>query len=712
VVTMCWLAIFFAFGFYRPKPVKALFNEITRVISAVSVGIMIFAFLLYSTDFPLEETRLVVFVYWIILLFLMISGRFIHFKYLQPEGLLTSEEYSANLASQKRLLLVALDLFFIIASYWGAFQLRFGGQVQPAEYDIFFNTVFMVVIVRFALFAYFKVYSGLYRYASIDDLIEIIKAVAIGSVLLIIPIFFIPIRSFPRSVLLIDSLLLIILSGGLRLAIRLGRELMPNFLRTGKRVLIIGAGDAGEMIVREMKRSRVLNYSPIGFIDDDVRKKGITIHGVPVLGDQTEIGEVVKKQMIEEIIIAIPSATNRQMRRIIENCRKLTISFKTVPPLKDIIGDQVYLHQVREIRVTDLLGREPIDLNIDLIAEFIQGKRVLVTGAAGSIGSEICRQILNFKPEKLVIIDRAENSLYDLQQELKDDTGAQKEFIVADVNNLSKMERIFEEYQPQILYHAAAFKQVPLMEVFPEEAVNNNIFGTRTVLELAIRYKLSHFILISTDKAVSPTSVMGASKKACELLAGSVAGNPFTRVIVVRFGNVLDTVGSVVPLFRKQIEMGGPVTVTDPRITRYFMTVSEATLLVLEASAVGKSGQLMVLKMGEPVKIVDLAKDMITLAGFVPNEDIDISFIGLRPGEKLEEELIIAEDNLVSSDHPKMLIAEPSHCDPDRLRDHLDQLSLLCQKLDRSGIITKLQEIIPNYTPTLALYIKNEEVKR
>ncbi len=710
LLTICWLVLFTLFRFYRPEPIKALFDEFTRVISAVSIGVMVFAFLLYSTDVPLQETRLVVFIYWAILLSLLLFVRLIYFRYMQALGDITKQNYQAGLANQKRLFLVLLDLIFIIGSYWTAFQLRFGGQPGIVEQEIFANTIFMVVIVRFSLFAYFKVYSGSYRYASIDDLLQIIKAVAIGSVILIIPIFFIPIIGFPRSVLLIDSLLLITLSGGLRLIIRFGRQLLPGLGRQGKRVLVIGAGDAGEMIIREMKRSAVLNYNPIGLIDDDIQKKGMRIHNVPVMGDLTEIAEIVGKYNIEEVIIAIPSATNRQMRRIIEKCRKLKVSFKTVPPLKDIMDDRVYLHQVRDIRVTDLLGREPLNLNFNLIGRFINGKRILITGAAGSIGSEICRQLLNFQPDSMIMVDRAENNLYDLQQEFRGETDIDQDFIIADINNSSKMQKLFEIYQPQIIYHAAAFKHVPLMEQYPEEAVQNNIFGTKTVLELALRFKVSHFILISTDKAVSPTSVMGATKRVTEMLASTAGKNSDTKVITVRFGNVLDTAGSVVPLFRKQIARGGPVSVTDPRTTRYFMTISEATLLVLEASAIGEGGQLLVLRMGDPVRILDLAKDMITLAGFIPNDDIEISFVGLRPGEKLHEELFTPDDRLLSTENSKMLIAEPEAADTIKLEKSLIDLKQLCINLDRPGIVEALKKIVPNYTPREEI-VKNREVK-
>jgi len=381
-----------------------------------------------------------------------------------------------------------------------------------------------------------------------------------------------------------------------------------------------------------------------------------------------------------------------------------------VPPLKDLFDGKVSLHQVRDIRVEDLLGRDPRNLNIELINSCISGKKILVTGAAGSIGSEICRQILNFKPACLIMVDRAENNLYDLQQEIKSFEDINKDFVIADINNLPKMRNLFSKYHPDMVYHAAAFKHVPLMEEFPEEAVANNIFGTKTVMDLALEFEVSHFILISTDKAVAPTSVMGATKKVTELLAGVAGQSETSRVISVRFGNVLDTDGSVVPLFRKQIERGGPVTVTDPRVSRYFMTISEATLLVLEASALGEGGQLMVLKMGDPVKIHDLAKDMITLAGYSPNEDIDITFVGLRPGEKLYEELFIAEDRLVATDHDKMLIANPIMADRELLENALIDLHQLCRDLDRPGIIAKLREIVPNYTPR-ERPVKNKEVK-
>ena len=420
-----------------------------------------------------------------------------------------------------------------------------------------------------------------------------------------------------------------------------------------------------------------------------------------MLGDQSDIGDVVEKKHISEIIIAIPSASSRQMRSIISKCRDAKISFKTVPPLKDILDGTVSIHQVRDISVDDLLGRTQVNLDEGIIRNFIHGRRVLVTGAAGSIGSEICRQTARFKPETLLMLDRAENNLYKLEIELSSKfPDAVKKVVIADICDEAKTDKIIGDFQPDIVFHAAAYKQVPLMEYFPEEAVKNNVIGTKIVAEATIRHGVSAFIMISTDKAVRPTSVMGASKRIAEMMVRSLAGNSSTKFVTVRFGNVLGSDGSVVELFTSQIEQGGPVTVTDPRMTRYFMTIREATLLVMVAGSIGSSGQLMVLKMGEQVRIVDLAKDMITLAGHVPNEDIEIEYIGLRPGEKLYEELFVEEEGILPSNHPKIMIAQTTGPDGDNLLPDIEELHSLALQIKRDEIVDKIREIVPTYTPT------------
>lgn len=700
IITASWLVLFALFGFYRRRPAKWLFEETTRVISATSLGMLVWLILLVDFTDPLAASRYSLVVYWGVILVLLIVNRMYYFKYLSARTRTSVAEYQRMLATQRRVFLIFLDLVAIVLAYWGSFMLRFGGSIPRTEMSLMSSTIFVVIIVRFAMFAYFKVYAGLYRYASINDLIQIIKAVTAGSVLLVIPIYFFQIPIFPRSIFILEWLVLVFLAGGLRFGLRAAREVMPSVLRPGKRILIVGAGDAGEMIARELRGAKELNYQPVGFIDDNSAKKGMRIHGIPVLGDQNEIKKIVEKKHISEIIIAIPSASSRQMRSVIEKCRNAKVSFKTVPPLKEILDGKVTMHHVRDIRVGDLLGREPVNLDEGVIRNFISGRRILVTGAAGSIGSEICRQAARFSPESLLMLDRAENNLYRLEIELAANLpDVMKRVVVADVCDEGKLQRIFAESHPEVIFHAAAYKQVPLMEYFPEEAVKNNIIGTRIVSEVAIRNGASAFVMISTDKAVRPTSVMGATKRITEMMVNHLSLHSDTKFVTVRFGNVLGSDGSVVELFARQIENRGPVTVTDPRVTRYFMTIHEATLLVMMAGAIGSNGKLMVLKMGEQVKIVDLAKDMITLAGFMPNEDIKIKYIGLRPGEKLYEELFTEEEGVLRSAHPKIMIAESAgHGDGD-LMAAIDELHDLALQVKRDEIVVKIRQMLPSYTP-------------
>ncbi len=700
VVTASWLALFAVFRFYRKEPIKWLFEEVTRVVSATSLGMLILVVLLVDFTDPLAELKYSIFIYWGVILLLLVGNRIYYFRSIQSGERVSSEELHRMMATQRRVFLIFLDLFAIIASYVGAFLLRFGGSIPRTEMSLMTNTIFVVMVVRFAMFAYFKVYTGLYRYASINDLIQIIKAVTVGSILLLIPVYFFKIPLFPRSIFILEWMLLIFLSGALRFGLRAVREIMPTILRPGKRTLIIGAGDAGEMIAREIRSTRELNCQPVGFIDDDPAKRGVRIHGIPVLGDQTELEKIVEKKHISEIIIAIPSASSVQMRNIIQRCRNAKVSFKTAPPLKDILDGRVSMNQVRDISVDDLLGRDPVSLDEGIIRKFIMGRRVMVTGAAGSIGSEICRQTARFHPEILVMLDRAENNLYRLEIELSSSfREVDKVVVVADVCDKKKIDSLINEYQPDVIFHAAAYKQVPLMEYYPEEAVKNNIIGTRTVAETAIRYGVSAFIMISTDKAVRPTSVMGATKRIAEMMVNAMSNEGDTKFVTVRFGNVLGSDGSVVEIFARQIENGGPVTITDPRMTRYFMTIREATLLVMMAGAIGTNGKLMVLKMGEQVKIVELAKDMITLAGFTPNEDIEIEYMGLRPGEKLHEELFIESEGMLPSIHPKIMIAQTTGSDNDTLMNEIDELYALALDTRQTEVIDKICKIVPSFTP-------------
>lgn len=468
--------------------------------------------------------------------------------------------------------------------------------------------------------------------------------------------------------------------------------------RMAKRVLVIGAGEAGEMVVREMLNHPEAGLIPVGLIDDDPKKKGRYILGVKVFGDREEIPRIVKEHKIDEVLISIPSAKGKTIRELITHCKNARVGFKIVPGLLEIIRGDVKIHHIREIHPEDLLGRQTVEVNLDEIKGFISGKRILITGAGGSIGGELCRAISGLSPELLVLLDHEEDNIYHLELALGKDVPFSS--IICDIREGDKILRIFKEYRPQILFHAAAYKHVPLMEENPDEAVKNNIFGTENLLIAADKSGCERFIMISTDKAVNPTSVLGATKRVAELLTQIFSQkSKSTKFITVRFGNVIGSRGSVVPLFKKQIEAGGPLTVTHPEVVRYFMTIREASQLVLQASVLGNGGEVFVLDMGEEVKILELAQDMITLSGLIPDVDIKIEFIGLRPGEKLHEELLTAQEGVRMTRHEKIFIAKADEVDPERFYKCLRELKKLTKEMDRDGMIGKLKEILPEYRP-------------
>jgi FlaA1/EpsC-like NDP-sugar epimerase len=679
---------------------RTFYGEMLCIFNTVSFGIVVMLFATIDSTDPatfFSPSKVVIFTYWLTLIVTLSFNRIIYFGLLRH---LTGEqpEVTASVTVvQKKLFLMLVDLLLIAASYYLAFMIRFEGDIPPRYLISLKSSLPVVVIIRFSMLLYFNLYSGYYRYASINDLTQIIKAVTAGSVIVVVPAFFIGQGIVPRGVFVIDWLLLIVVLGGSRFMLRSLRELLPNLWHTGRRTFIIGAGSAGEMLLRELK-SKTMGHRPVGLIDDDPSKHGMRLHGVPVLGGADDLPRLARKYDAAEAIIAIPSATGQQMRRLVDACRRADIEFKTIPSLREIIEGKVGVHQVRTIRVDDLLGREPVRLNTEQLAEFVSNKHVLVTGGGGSIGSEICRQLIRFRPGLLTVVERAENRLYEIATELSQEgQDGPLDLQVADINDIVKLDSLFANNPPDVIFHAAAYKQVPLMEEFPEEAVRTNIFGTQAILELADKYGVGDFVFISTDKAVRPTSVMGASKRVAELLVQEIASHSDVSFITVRFGNVLGSDGSVVPLFQRQIERGGPVTVTHPDVTRYFMTISEAALLVMQAAAIGHTGDIMVLNMGEPVKIVELAKSMITLSGAVPDKDIEIIFTGLRPGEKLEEELFIDREGLTGSAHEKILIARPADYDRRELTAKLRRLEQAAAKLDRPRLKQLLAEIVPEY---------------
>ncbi len=609
----------------------------------------------------------------------------------------------------KRNILILADIFSIIFTFYLAFLLRFMDEIPFFRYfPIFYQTVLLVTISYIISFLFFGLYRGLYRYAGINDLLRLSKAVIGGAFLSVVGVIFIlDLRSFPRSIFIIHLLLVFVFVGGIRLFLRVFREelaiRLPNKSKRFKRILLVGAGDTGETILRETKKHPNNGYKVVGFVDDNLNKIGRDIHGVKVLGAIDDISEIVKKKNIDEIIITVPSATREQMRRIIEVCSETHLSFRTTPSLSDIIDGQVSFSQIRNVEVKDLLSREVVKLDLSKISSYISGKRILVTGAGGSIGSEICRQLTRFNPDLLIFFARGEFSLYKIIKEFGEKYPSIKIApVIADVRDRERTRAVLSKYRPQVIFHTAAHKHVSLMETNPCEAVKNNVMGTRIIMETAEEFGVERFVLISTDKAVNPTSFMGASKRITELLLQAMTNKKsnFTKFSAVRFGNVLESRGSVVPLFKEQIKKGRAVTVTHPEVARYFMTLSEAAQLVIQAGAIGKGGEIFVLDMGEQVKIIDLARDLIRLLGFEPDVDIRIKIIGLRPGEKLHEELIGKDEKVQPTSHEKIMSIKSNKINAEELRKKVEELEKLAVNEDVEEVRKKIKEIVPEFKNT------------
>jgi FlaA1/EpsC-like NDP-sugar epimerase len=508
---------------------------------------------------------------------------------------------------------------------------------------------------------------------------------------------------YPRGVLILDFLGTVFLVCVLRLGFRLYREeLRPVSAEGVRRVLIVGAGDAAEAIIREIHRMRVERYRVVGLVDDDRGKQSITIHGVPVLGTTEGIRRICEEQEIEEIIIAMPSATQKQLRRVIDLCSGTKLKFQSLPGVGDLIDGRVTVSQIREVDINDLLGRQVVELDREALGRFLRGKRVLITGAGGSIGSEMCRQVCRYQPAQLLLAEQAETPLFDIENELRATSpDIPVAALICDIHDRQRVLEIWRRHRPEVVIHAAAHKHVPMMERNGCEAIKNNILGTRNVADASCECGVEEFVTISTDKAVNPSSIMGASKRVAEIYTQALNGRPGcnTQFKAVRFGNVLGSSGSVVPTFRRQIAAGGPVTVTHPDMTRYFMTIPEAARLVLQAAATGSGGQIYLLDMGEPVKILDLARNMITLSGFRPGEDIDIVFTGIRPGEKLFEELRTKGEDIEPTVHPKIHVWKTRPTDWPKVQRTMARLESLRNSLDRREIIAAMQELVPEYQP-------------
>ncbi len=600
----------------------------------------------------------------------------------------------------RRIFLVLLQLGIVALSNYLAFWIRFDGDIPDNYSQIWSDALLWLLVVRGFTFVPFRLYEGFWRYTGLWDLRNILLSVLLSTIF-----FAFTLKNlfgqlgYPRSIFIIDSLLLLFFLAGIRLLPRFYRELASR--TQGKRILIYGAGDAGEMIVRDMKLHN-FEYDPIGFIDDSPQKQGMRIHRVPVLGTRAALPEIIARENPHAVLVAIPSADPRMIRQLVQILEPFKVPIKTLPGLRDILDDSVTVNQIRDLSIEDLLTRPPVQLDLTPVLRFVSGKRVLVTGAGGSIGSELCRQLAQCKPELLILLDKAESALYEIDLEMQQWLSAhQKVAFLADIKNGARLQEVFGQYAPQLVFHAAAYKHVPMMEAHPEEGVLNNIIGTRRLCEAAVRHHVETFIQISTDKAVNPTNVMGATKRVSELYMQALAHSERrgrTVFCAVRFGNVLGSNGSVVPVFLRQIKAGGPVTVTDPKITRYFMTIPEAAQLVLQAAPLARGGEIFVLDMGEQIKVLDMARHLIRLSGFIPEEEIAITYTGLRPGEKLYEELVGKDENVEPCSLQKIHRICPGWM-PDflSLDATINMLEQLAEKGDMQAILSALSHAAPTF---------------
>ncbi|HUG35179.1 MAG TPA: nucleoside-diphosphate sugar epimerase/dehydratase, partial [Anaerolineales bacterium] len=589
-------------------------------------------------------------------------------------------------------------------SVLGSFALRLNAEQLPFYFPAAVLMCIVALAIKIPVYFFFGLYRRLWIYASTGELRLITVAVTSASVLVSgVMLLLISagrvVPGMPRTALGIDWLLSLVLIGGSRFALRILAEqsMVSRFTGKGRRVLIIGAGDAGALVARELQKSSQINLTPIGFLDDDPAKQKHSIHGVTVIGTVNDLATAIDLHRIDEVIIAIPSAPGGLVRMVNDICRLKGIASRTIPGIYELIGGRVSVNRLREVDITDLLRREPVRVNDEAVGEALAGKRVLVTGAGGSIGRELCRQIARRDPAQLVLLGHGENSIFEILLELSHDYPNLPLLpVIADIRNEERLAQIFEQHEPQVVFHAAAHKHVPLMEVNIVEAVTNNIIGTRNVTQAALDRSVERFVLISTDKAVRPSSIYGATKRLAEMIVLDAARNHKRAFTVVRFGNVLGSRGSIIPIFKQQIANGGPVTVTHPDMFRFFMTIPEAVYLVLQAASMENGGETFVLNMGEPVRILDLAEDLIRLSGIEPQRDIQIKFTGIRPGEKLTEELWEDDTPLAKTLHPDIFRLDNDVSLPTpNLIQAIDSLSRLSHAADTDAIINLLDELIP-----------------
>lgn len=598
----------------------------------------------------------------------------------------------------RQCILLGIDICCVLITFLLSFRLTI------SENNLILNSILLPVAVcmTFHAIVFMKTgcYSSLWRYAGAEELISIVVA----SISYAIPCMIVHRLigyNYPILFYIVNVILIIALTGGVRLSYRTGRRLTKiSYIEDNiSRVLLIGGGAAGNIVINEIKVNPQMKKRVVGILDDDLNKVGRKIHNIKILGTTDEVKRIVEENHIDEIIIAMANVSKEEKRVIIEKCQQTKCKLKTLPGIYELIDGKVDIKKIRDVEIEDLLGREPIKTNLSEISNYIEEKVVLVTGGGGSIGSELCRQIASFNPKHLIIVDNYENNAYAIQQELLRKCGKELNLstIIASIREEVRMEEIFKEYRPEVVFHAAAHKHVPLMEKSPSEAIKNNIFGTYKVASLADKYNVRRFVLISTDKAVNPTNIMGATKRAAEMIIQTLNERSNTEYVAVRFGNVLGSNGSVIPLFKKQIEEGGPVTITHPDIIRYFMTIPEAVGLVIQAGAMAKGGEIFILDMGEPVKILDLANNLIRLSGFEPGVDIKIEYTGLRPGEKLYEELLMSEEGITKTDNKKIFIGKPVNFSIDRVEKHLDILKNIVDREDVELIDSVMREFVTTY---------------
>ncbi|WP_088188407.1 nucleoside-diphosphate sugar epimerase/dehydratase [Desulfosporosinus sp. FKA] len=603
--------------------------------------------------------------------------------------------------NKRSIVLILFDIILINLAMFASYYLRFDGAI-PIEYKTtYIQTVCIGTFVYIGVFIFFGLYKKLWQYASIGELLSVVYAVTVGTGIIVTIIYFSAPMRLAHTVAVLLWFLTIFLIGGSRFAWRILQENhVFNSPEPGSksRVLIVGAGDAGVMVAREFKKRFFREGRPVGFIDDDSHKQRLEVHGIPVLGRCQDIPRIVNNHNIDQIILAIPSASGDAIREIVEICEQTSAELKIMPGVFDVLSGTVDTKKIRKVQVEDLLGREPVKVNLEEVSGYLTGETVVVTGAGGSIGSEICRQIIKFNPAKLVVVGQGENNIFDIEQELRSENPKLNiETEILDIKDQTKVNLVFSRHKPGVVFHAAAHKHVPLMEKNPEEALKNNIVGTRNLAEAADAVKVKTFVLISTDKAVNPTSIMGATKRVAEMIIQSIDKRSTTKFVAVRFGNVLGSRGSVIPTFKKQIEKGGPVTVTHPDMVRFFMTIPEAAQLVVQAGAIAKGGEIFILDMGRPVKIMDLAKDLIRLSGYKPGVDIPIRITGMRPGEKLYEELLTAEEGTSATKHQRIFVAKPNTIDEEKLEKLVYAIRENGSFFTREQVVAHLQYIVPEF---------------